>query len=180
MMEKWIRPPCLPSPASAPCLLRSTGMPENLPAKTVQRLSAPGSLALTLAALLAAACDLRAASADPPFPPASTFRSLQLTSLDCSRENSSAPCDRARAMADPLLDHPRLSGRCKDVLWDIRQKATVAPANSPERREAIDASARDVTVFCRQQVRSQPQPPAGEQKPPGAGGFGFGTGGDGR
>ena len=167
--------------ASAPeAPLRSTAMPENLRARRGQRLSAPGALALALAALLGAADGLRAAPADRPFPPASTFRSLQLTSLDCSRENSSAPCDRARAMADPLLDHPRLSGRCKDVLWDIRQKATVAPANSAERREAIDASARDLTMFCRQQVKPQPQPPAGEPKPPGTGGFGFGTGGGGR
>lgn len=161
--------------------LRSIAMPENLPpARARRRLSAPGCLALALATMIGAADGLRAAPTDPAFPPASTFRRLQLTSLDCSRENSSGPCDRARAMADPLLDHPRLSGRCKDVLWDIRQKATVAPANSPERREAIDASARDVTVFCRQQVRPQPQQPAGEQKPPGTGGFGFGTGGGGR
>jgi hypothetical protein len=126
-------------------------------------------------ALLLPATGLRAAPADPPFPPAASFRSLQLTTLDCGRENSSTPCDRARAMADPLLDHPRLSGRCKDALWDIRQRATVAPANTAERRQAIDASARDVTVYCRQQVKAQPQPPAGEPKAPGSGGFGFGT-----
>jgi hypothetical protein len=141
-----------------------------------RRLSTTGALLLTLVTLLSSSGGMKAAPADPPFPPASTFRSLQLTSLDCARENSSAPCDRARAMADPLLDHPRLSGRCKDVLWDIRQKAKVAVVNSPERREAIDSSARDVTVFCRQQVKVQPQPPTGEAKPPGSGGFGFGTG----
>ena len=179
MMERTIRPPWLPSQARIEPL-RSNGMPENLPARTGLRLSTPGPLALAMATLLGAAGGLRAAPADPPFPPPSIFRSLPLTRPDCSRENSSAPCDRARAMADPLLDHPRLSGRCKDVLWDIRQKATVAPANSQERREAIDASARDVTLFCRQQVKPQPQAPAGEQKPPGPGGFGFGTGGGGR
>jgi hypothetical protein len=120
---------------------------------------------------------LRADPANPPFPPAATFRSLQLTTLDCGRENSAAPCEKARAMADPLLDHPLLSGRCKDVLWTIRQKATVAPAKTVERRDELNASARDVTVFCRQQLRGRPQPPTGEPKAPESGGFGFGTGG---
>lgn len=160
--------------------LRITGLPRFTPPGPDPFWSAMGALALTVATLIGGAAGLRAAPADPAFPPASAFRSLQLTTLDCARENSSAPCERARAMADPLLDHPRLSGRCKDVLWNIRQNATVAPANSPQRREEIDASARDVTVFCRQQVKVQPQPAAGEAKPPGTGGFGFGTPGGGR
>jgi hypothetical protein len=167
--------------AGAGCApLRITGLPRFTPPGPTAFRSAMGALALTVATLMGDAAGLRAAPADPAFPPASTFRSLQLTTLDCGRDNSSAPCERARAMADPLLDHPRLSGRCKDVLWDIRQKATVAPANSPQRREAIDASARDVTVFCRQQGKAPPKPAAGEPKPQGRGGFGFGTPGGGR
>jgi hypothetical protein len=159
-----------------------------IPARTTERSTVPpgkpgsrgiGSrrASIALLILIGLPAGLRAAPANPPFPLAATFRSLQLTTLDCGRENSAAPCERARAMADPLLDHPRLSGRCKDVLWDIRQKATVAPANTVERREELNASARDVTVFCRQQLRAQPQPPAGEPTAPGSGGFGFGTGG---
>jgi hypothetical protein len=87
------------------------------------------------------------------YPPASTFRSLQLTTLACGRDNDASSCDKARAMADPLLDHPRLSATCKDSLWAIRQKATAAATNSPERRDAIDRAAKDVTVFCRQPAR---------------------------
>ena len=92
------------------------------------------------------------AGAEPAslYPPSSTFRSLQLTTLACGRDNDAASCDKARAMADPLLDHPRLSATCKDSLWTIRQKAIAATTNSPERRDAIDRAARDVTVFCRQ------------------------------
>lgn len=95
------------------------------------------------------------AGADPTslYPPASTFRSLQLTTLACGRDNDVASCDKARAMADPLLDHPRLSATCKDSLWAIRQKAVAAATNSRERRDAIDRAAKDVTVFCRQPDR---------------------------
>ena len=131
---------------------------------------------LALLALIGPASGLRAAASDPPLPPASGFRSLQLTTLDCGRENSSVPCDRARSMADPLLDHPRLSGRCKDVLWEIRQRATVAPTNSIQRREAINASARDLTVFCNPQIRKTEKPAASPPAAsPSGGGFGFGS-----
>jgi hypothetical protein len=93
-----------------------------------------------------------ARSAPPPetFPAPETFRTLQLTTYACGRENTASSCDRARQLADPLLDHPRLPASCKDVLWRIRQKAVVSPANSFERRDPIDAAASDVTVFCRQ------------------------------
>jgi hypothetical protein len=100
------------------------------------------------------------------YPPASAFRSLQLTTLACGRENDAASCDKARAMADPLLDHPRLSASCKDSLWAIREKAVAAAANSGERRDAIDRAAKDVTVFCRQP--GGPAPAAGS----GSGGSG--------
>jgi hypothetical protein len=100
--------------------------------------------------LLAAPAGAQTASL---YPPASTFRSLQLTTLACGRDNDVASCDKARAMADPLLDHPRLSATCKDSLWTIRQKAIAATTNSPERRDAIDRAAKDVTVFCRQPDR---------------------------
>jgi hypothetical protein len=120
---------------------------------------------------------LRAAPANPPYPPTDTFRSLQLTTFDCGRDNSTTACDRARTGADALLDHPRLPGRCKDVLWTIRQKATVAPANSPERREPIDAAGREVVLACRpfSKPAAKTDGPATPARP-GGGGFGFGTG----
>jgi hypothetical protein len=143
--------------------------------------AAPGSarrLALALALLLLQSSGgaLRAAPAEPPYPTSSTLRKLQLTTLDCGRDNAAPACDLARAGADGLLDHPRLPGRCKDILWTIRQKATVAPANSMDRREPIDAAAREVVLACRQLNRPTPKSEAPAAAPrPGGGGFGFGT-----
>lgn len=90
--------------------------------------------------------------AEPAFPPSDDFRSLQLVTLDCSRENSPEPCAQARSLADPLMDHPLLPASCKDVLWTIRQQAVVATSNSFERRERIDRAARRLTSVCRQQL----------------------------
>ena len=143
--------------------------------------AAPGSarrLAVALALLLLQSSGgaLRAAPAEPPYPTSSTLRKLQLTTLDCGRDNAAPACDQARAGADGLLDHPRLPGRCKDILWTIRQKATVAPANSMDRREPIDAAAREVVLACRQLNRPTPKSEAPAAAPrPGGGGFGFGT-----
>jgi hypothetical protein len=95
---------------------------------------------------------LWAAPEPPPFPPASEFRSLQLITLACSRENTAEPCDKARSLADPLLDHPRLPASCKDTLWTIRQRSVVATSNSFERREPIDRAARSLTAVCRLQL----------------------------
>jgi hypothetical protein len=112
------------------------------------------------------------AGAPPPyppevFPPASVFRALQLTTLACGRDNSAERCAEARRQADPLLDHPRLPARCKDVLWSIRTLAVEAPSNSLVRREPIDQAAAEVTIACRQVLRVKP-----ESKPQGAGGEG--------
>lgn len=122
-------------------------------------------LGLTTVLLLAAPAGAAPASL---YPPASQFRSLQLITLACGRDNDATSCDKARALADPLLDHPRLSASCKDSLWAIRQKAIVASTNSRDRRDAIDRAAKDLTVFCRQ--------PA---KPASASGSGAGSAGGG-
>lgn len=115
---------------------------------------------LTLLPLLMAA-PLRAAPELPAFPPAADFRSLQLITLACSRENTAEACDKARSLANPLLDHPRLPASCKDVLWSIRQRAQVAASNSFERRDAIDRPARSLTAVCRQQLpTAKPNAPA--------------------
>lgn len=137
---------------------------------------------LLLGALLAwlplAGAALQAAPADPPYPSTSALRALQLATLNCGRDNSATPCEQARRDADALLDHPRLPGRCKDVLWEIRQKAVVAPANSLSRREPIDAAGREVLVACRQLPRTAPKTDGQDSKPGGTGG-GFGGGGGG-
>ena len=89
-------------------------------------------------------------AADAPYPPATTFREVQLTAFNCGRDNTPTDCDKARRLADPLLDHPRLSTACKDALWSVRQLSVVAPQNSPERRDPIDKASRDVAAYCRQ------------------------------
>ena len=108
---------------------------------------------------------LRAAVDPRFFPPAETFRTLQLSTLACGRENTIRDCESARQQADPLLDHQRLPVSCKDVLWTIDQKARVAASNSYERRSEIDQAARNVTVFCRQRAMPQDPVPAPASTP---------------
>lgn len=117
------------------------------PARPGLGLTAGLTLATGLSAALAAA---PAIAADTPYPPAATFREVQLTAFSCGRDNSADTCGKARRLADPLLDNTRLSTACKDALWSVRQLAVVAPQNSPERRDPIDKASRDVAAYCRQ------------------------------
>ncbi len=118
------------------------------------RRTAPlASLSLGLSAGLTLSTSLAAGpawAAEAPYPPATTFREVQLTAFSCGRDNTQADCDKARRLADPLLDHPRLSTACKDALWSVRQLSVVTPQNSPERRDPIDKASRDVAAYCRQ------------------------------
>ena len=91
-----------------------------------------------------------AGAAEAPYPPATTFKEVQLKVVTCGRENNAASCGQARSLADPLLDHPRLSTSCKDALWSVRQKAVAAEENSAERRDGLDRISRDVAAYCRQ------------------------------
>ena len=115
----------------------------------------------------AAAPEPAPAIAPDVFPPASVFRTLQLTTLACGRDNTADRCAEARRQADPLLDHPRLPARCKDVLWSIRNLSVEAPTNRLSRRDPIDRAAAEVTVACRQVLKAKPEtkpqgaPPAG-------------------
>lgn len=131
-------------------------------------------MALALTASLSphlTAGPLLAATPTPSYPPdvfpaANVFRTLQLSTLACGRENAADRCADARRQADPLLDHPRLPARCKDVLWSIRNLAVEAPSNSLARRDPIDQAAGELTIACRQVVK-----PKTEEKPlPGTGG----------
>ena len=83
------------------------------------------------------------------FPPTQLFRDIQLTTMACGRENTAAPCDKARAMADPLMDHVLLPAACKDSAWIIREKAVVAPKNSYDRRELLNKAATDLVALCK-------------------------------
>ena len=120
------------------------------------------------------------------FPSTELFRELQLKTIACGRDNSPEPCQQARAIADPLMDHPRLPASCKDTLWDIRERAVVVSKNSYERRETLNRNASDVMVLCK--PATKPLGTGGQQATPepkkqgGLGGFlrGLGFGGSGQ
>ena len=95
---------------------------------------------------------------DVPFPSKEELRSLQLLAYSCSRENDQDSCAKTRNLADPLMDHPRLSAACKDTVWELVQASQVASTNSFQRRDNIDRPARRLTVVCRKP--EQPEPPA--------------------
>lgn len=94
----------------------------------------------------------------PPYPGREQLRELQLLTFNCARDNQRDDCDRARLLADPLLDHPRLSGLCKDALWTIREQAVVVADNSFERRDRLDRAGEDLMRFC---PRNPPSPARG-------------------
>ncbi|MFZ0408913.1 MAG: hypothetical protein WAM11_12500 [Cyanobium sp.] len=133
-----------------------------------------GAIASCGLSLLASSPGLAAPQPDT-FPPAETFRNLQLITLTCSRENTASSCDKARAVANPLLDHPRLPTSCKDVLWSINQRAYPAESNSPNRRDSLDRSAKDLTVFCKPQIKPAAKSDSKSGAPFGSGNFGFGS-----
>lgn len=129
--------------------------PEALsPGPSAIRGSVIGHQWLRLAALLLV-LPLPAALAQelPPYPANTVFRELQLAAQDCGRENNSGTCNPARAQADRLMDHPRLSASCKDVLWEIREGSAVKSPNSYARREALNRAAGDLMVICRAQAK---------------------------
>ena len=140
----------------------------------VVRWAEPRRLAMVLALLTTLASRPSGAAPAPSFPPdvfppASVFRTLQLTTLACARDNSADKCAESRRQADALLDHPRLPARCKDVLWSIRNLSVAAPTNPQTRRDPIDQAASEVTIVCRQVLRAKP-----EAKPQGPTGEGAG------
>ncbi|WP_157665485.1 hypothetical protein [Cyanobium sp. NIES-981] len=123
------------------------------------------ALAVLAAQALGLAAAASARSQDPPYPSQELLRQLQLDTIGCGRENRADLCDKARAAADPLLDHPRLSANCKDALWQIGLEARVAAQNSFQRRESLTAVAADVVAFCR--PLTQPLGSSGSERPAG-------------
>lgn len=130
------------------------------------RPAAAAALQFTLAALAIGLGQLLpptlARPQEPPFPSEQELRQLQQLVFACGRENASTPCDQARRRADPLLDHPRLPGSCKDVLWQIGQQAVVAGTNSFTRRDQLDRTGLDLVRLC--QLR-RPAPEALSPRP---------------
>ena len=56
-------------------------------------------------------------------------------------------------MSDPLMDHPSLPGNCKDVVWAVLEESRVALSNNVQRRDAIDAAAKQLTTKCSKPVK---------------------------
>ena len=83
------------------------------------------------------------------YPSPETLRDVQLAALACARDNTSDTCSQARKLADPLMDHPRLPGGCKDTLWAIIQTSTPASSNTLARRDAIGDPAGRLLLVCR-------------------------------
>jgi hypothetical protein len=113
--------------------------------------------------LLLASCGGLAARAgaapEIPYPSNETLRKVQLGAVACARENTAASCSQAKALADPLIDHPQLPSGCKDLLWTITYRATPADRNTYQRREGLEQPAESVVRSC--QLR---EPPTADSK----------------
>lgn len=95
------------------------------------------------------------------WPSKDELTAIQRAAYACSLENSTDTCDRARALADPLMDHPRLPGLCKDVVWSLIEQAQVAATNDYRRRDAIDEPARRISTVCAQPTKKKAKPGPG-------------------
>lgn len=122
------------------------------------------STAAFLVVLVGSFTPIQAKANYVPYPTQQQLRKLQVTAFNCSRENSQEACKRTRDSADPLMDHPRLSVICKDVLWELIQVSQPAPTNSFQRRDNIDKPARRLTLVCK-----DPTKPEKPETPPGGG-----------
>jgi len=126
---------------------------------------------LTVSALLMLTLGLPAEASQrtTTWPSKEQLRAVQKEAFNCSRENSAEPCDKTRALADPLMDHPLLPAVCKDVAWSLMEVARVSPNNDYKRRDAIDEQARRLTRVCAKQAKPKPrQPGAPQSGAPGA------------
>ena len=124
--------------------------------------------------LLALALPVGAAETYVPWPSKEQLRQIQIDAFSCSRENSEDTCKSARLKADALMDHPRLPGVCKDVLWELIETAKVAPANTYKRRDLIDKPAKRLPILCAKPIKKKDPKQQGAPQQP-QGGFGFGA-----
>ena len=102
--------------------------------------------------VLALAAPATAMEPYEPWPSKDLLRSIEQGAYACSRDNSTEACSRVRQLADPLMDHSRLSGLCKDVLWSLMDEAKVANTNDFRRKDAITKTARRIPRVCAEPV----------------------------
>ena len=108
--------------------------------------------------LLAMASPVIAAEPYEPWPSKDQLRSIEQAAYACSRDNSTRACRLARQLADPLMDHSRLPGLCKDVLWSLMDEAKVANSNDFRRKDAITNTARRIPRVCAEPVMRKGKP----------------------
>ena len=108
--------------------------------------------------LLAMATPCVAAGPDEPWPSKDQLRNIELAAYACSRDNSTQACARVRQLADPLMDHSKLPGLCKDVLWSLMNEAKVANTNNFRRQDAITTTARRIPKVCAEPVIKKEKP----------------------
>lgn len=114
------------------------------------------TLPALLSVLMAAPTGLQARPVTEPLPTRDALREIELQAYACSRENTTAACERTRTLSNPLMDHPRLSAACKDTVWELLQVAKVVSRNNYERRDSIDRPSRRLPVVCGTKVPAQP------------------------
>ena len=107
---------------------------------------------------LAVAAPAMAAEPNEPWPSKDQLQSIEQAAYACSRENSVEACEGLRQLADPLMDHYRLPGLCKDVLWSLMGEAKVASTNDFRRQDAITNTARRIQRVCAKPVMKKEKP----------------------
>ena len=108
--------------------------------------------------LLAFASPVIAAEPYEPWPSKDQLRRIEQTAYACSRDNSTKACARVRQLANPLMDHSRLPGLCKDVLWSLMDEANVANTNDFRRQDAINNTARRIPRVCAEPMMKKETP----------------------
>ena len=166
-----IKPLSLPAMMGVPYARSMAFLPRSLRPHGLRRLTG-------LLLLLASYGSLAARAGAPPeipYPSNDTLRKVQLGAVACARENTAASCSQAKALADPLIDHPQLPSGCKDLLWTITYRAKPADRNTYQRRDGLEQPAEAVVRSC--QYREPPTPASKGGSKPAAkdGGFKFGN-----
>ena len=108
--------------------------------------------------LLAFASPVIAAEPYEPWPSKDQLRSIEQAAYACSRDNSTQACRLVHQLADPLMDHSRLPGLCKDVLWSLMDEAKVANSNDFRRKDIITNTARRIPRVCTEPVMKKGKP----------------------
>ena len=113
---------------------------------------------IRISLLLALAAPTKAVEPYEGWPSKDQLRTIEQSAYACSRVNSTKACARVRQLADPLMDHPRLPGLCKDVLWFLIDEAKVASTNDFRRKDAITITARRIPRVCAEPVMKKEKP----------------------